>query len=252
MAVEDDVRRRIGRRAQLLCIWCGPVMLVSVLVGLVVVAGYIPGPHPTASAAAIKDQYVDNLGGIRAGLILFTGGIALLVPWGAAIVSQTRRIDLGTPVLTQTQTISVAVATMIGLLAGIAWAVAAFRPAGISPETTRAFNDLGWVFFIFDWSPFAVWYLAVGLQIMMDPSDAPIFPRWSGWLSIWTAVLSVPGGAMLFFKTGPLAFNGLLGLYIPLAVFFIWIVTFTVLARRAINREAAPEKASAERQLVPA
>jgi hypothetical protein len=232
-------RRLIRRRAQLICLWCGPVMLVSVAVGVIVLAGFIPGPHPTASAAAIKDQYLDNLGGIRAGLCLFAGGIALLVPWGAAIVSQTRRIDIGTPVFTQTQTMCVAIATMIGLLAGIAWAVAAFRPAGISPETTRAFNDLGWVFFIFDWSPFAVWYLAVGLQIMMDPYEEPIFPRWSGWLSIWTAVLSAPGGAMLFFKTGPLAFNGLLGLYIPLAVFFIWIVAFTVLARRAINREAA-------------
>jgi hypothetical protein len=235
----DEQQRLIRRRAQLICLWCGPVMLVSVAVGVIVLAGFIPGPHPTATAAAIKHQYVGNLGGIRAGLVLFTGGIALLAPWGAAIVSQMRRIDLGTPVFTQTQTMCVAIATLIGLLAGIAWAVAAFRPAGVSAETVRAFNDLGWIFFIFDWGPFGVWYLAVGLPILMDPSKDPIFPRWSGWLSVWTAVLSVPGGAMLFFKTGPLAFNGLLGLYIPLAVFFIWIIAFTVLARRAINREAA-------------
>src|ERR1700722_3301201 len=131
----DEQRRLIRRRAQLICLWSGPVMLVSVVVGVIVLAGFIPGPHPTASAAAIKAQYVDNLGGIRAGLVLFAGGIALLAPWGAAIVSQTRRIEIGTPGVTQTQTMCVAMATMIGLLAGIAWAVAAFRPAGITPET---------------------------------------------------------------------------------------------------------------------
>jgi hypothetical protein len=99
-------------------------------------------------------------------------------------------------------------------------------------------NDLGWIFFIFDWSPLAVWYTAVALAIFLDPSDERIFPRWAAWLSAWTAILSIPGGATIFFKTGPLAFNGLLALWVPLGVFGIWIVVMTMLVIRAINREA--------------
>jgi hypothetical protein len=232
-----DERRRVtmSRRAQLLCVWAGPVMLVSIAVGVVVLAGFVPGPHPAAGAKQIASQYVHNLGPIRAGLCVFMAGIALIAPWGAAVAAQTNRARLGTPVLTFTQLACVAATLMIGLLSCIAWGAA---------ETTRTFNDLGWILFIFDWSPLAVWYLAVGAAIFLDPSDQPAFPRWAGYLCIWTAALSVPGGFTIFFKTGPLAFNGLLALWIPLAVFAIWVVCMTVLVIKAINREAQTTRAA--------
>jgi hypothetical protein len=239
--METEERRRVemSRRAQLLCVWCGPVMLVSLGVGLVVLAGFIPGPHPKASAHQIASQYIHNLSGIRVGLCLFMGGIAMIAPWGAAVLSQTNRARLGTPVFTHTQVVCVAVSMMIGVLSCIAWGCAAFRAGSVSPETTRTFNDLGWILFIFDWSPLAVWYLAVGMAIFMDPSEQRVFPRWAAWLSVWTAILSIPGGVTIFFKTGPLAFNGLLALWVPLGVFGIWIVVMTVLVIQAINRQAA-------------
>jgi hypothetical protein len=240
-----DERRRVlmSRRAQLLCVWAGPVLLVSLGVGVVVLAGFVPGPHPAAGAKQIASQYVHNLGGIRAGLCLFMAGIALIAPWGAAVAAQTNRARLGTPVLTYTQLACVAASLMIGLLSCIAWGAASFRAGHVSAETTRTFNDLGWILFIFDWSPLAVWYLAVGAAIFLDPSDRPVFPRWAGYLCIWTAALSVPGGFTIFFKTGPLAFNGLLALWIPLAVFGIWIVCMTVLVIKAIDQEAQTTRA---------
>lgn len=229
----------MSRRAQLICVWCGPVMLAAIAVGLVVLAGFVPGPHPRANAHQIASQYVHNLTGIRAGLCVFMAGIALIGPWGAALLSQTNRARLGTPVFTHTQVVCVAVTMMIGVASCIAWGTAALRAGSVSPDTVRTLNDLGWIFFIFDWSPLAVWYMAVGLAIFFDPSDAPAFPRWAGWLSVWTAVLSIPGGFTIFFTSGPLAFNGLLALWVPLSVFGIWIVVMTVLAIQAINREAA-------------
>jgi hypothetical protein len=56
-------------------------------------------------------------------------------------------------------------------------------------------------------------------------------------------MLSVPGGVMIFFKTGPLAFNGLFGIWIPLGVFFVWIIAMTALTIQAINRQTEPEPA---------
>ena len=60
---------------------------------------------------------------------------------------------------------------------------------------------------------------------------------WAAWLSVWTALLSAPGGVLLFFKHGPLAFNGLLALWVPFGVFFVWMVAMTVVVIGAINRE---------------
>jgi hypothetical protein len=59
----------------------------------------------------------------------------------------------------------------------------------------------------------------------------------------------VPGGVVILFKTGPLAFNGIIGIWIPLGVFFVWIAVMTVLAIKAIDErqeilEPGPELAA--------
>jgi hypothetical protein len=229
---------RARRNAQLICVWCGPVLLVAVGIAIVVLAGFVPGPSPATSAAQINARYLHNLGGIRAGMCLEMAGVALIAPWGAALAVQTHRGNPGTAIFTVTQIVCVAATTIIAVLAPIAWGFASFRAGSQSPELTRTLNDLGWLIFIFDWSPFAVWYASVGLAIIMDHSDKPVFPRWAAYLSFWTAFLSAPGGLTIFFKTGPLAYNGLLSLWIPLGVFGIWITAMTVLVIRAIHREA--------------
>lgn len=230
---------RARRNAQLICVWCGPVLLVAVGIAVVILAGFVPGPSPSRSAAAINAQYIHNLGGIRAGMIIEMAGVALIAPWGAALAVQTHRGNPGTAIFTVTQIVCVAVATIIAVLAPIAWGFASFRAGSQSPELTRTLNDFGWLVFIFDWSPFAVWYASVGLAIVMDRGDQPVFPRWAGYLSFWTAGLSAPGGLTILFKSGPLAYNGLLSLWVPLGVFGIWISSMTVLVIRAIQREAA-------------
>jgi hypothetical protein len=233
---------RARRNAQLICVWCGPVMLVAVGVGVVVLAGFVPGPSPATSAAQINARYLQNLSGIRAGMCLQMAGIALIAPWGAALAVQTHRGNPGTAIFTVTQIVCVAVTTIIGVLAPIAWGFASFRAGSQSPELTRTLNDLGWIVFIFDWSPIAVWYASVGLAIIMDRSEQPVFPRWAAYLSFWTAGLSAPGGLTILFKHGPLAYNGLLSLWIPLGVFGIWISAMTVLVIQGIHREAQPTK----------
>ena len=233
---------RARRNAQLICVWCGPILLVAVAIAVVVLAGFVPGPSPATSIARINARYLQNLGGIRAGMIIEMAAVALLAPWGAALALQTHRGNPGTAIFTVTQIVCVGVVTIIAVLAPLAWGWAAFRAGSQSPELTRSLNDFGWMVFIFDWSPFALWYASVGLAIVMDHGERPVFPRWAGYLSFWTAGLSAPGGLTILFKTGPLAYNGLLALWIPLGVFGIWISVMTVLLIRAVHDEAADPK----------
>jgi len=69
--------------------------------------------------------------------------------------------------------------------------------------------------------------------------DTPAFPRWAGYLNLWVAVLIVPGMAMVYSKTGPFAWDGVIALYIPFGTFLVWILVMSPLLFRAINREAA-------------
>ena len=43
---------------------------------------------------------------------------------------------------------------------------------------------------------------------------------------------------MLFFKTGAFSQNGAAVFYLPVAVFFGWIITLTVMTIRAVNAES--------------
>ena len=45
------------------------------------------------------------------------------------------------------------IGTMIGVLACLCWAVAAYRPLGRPAEFTRFANDLGYFMFVFPWGP---------------------------------------------------------------------------------------------------
>jgi hypothetical protein len=226
------------RRQQLLCAWCGPLLILLIGAGLLI-AGLWPPPQPTATAEQMRDFFANSPTQIHLGLTLMMAGMGLIVPWGASLAAQTSRIRSSSSVTTFVQVTAVGVATLIGVASVIAWSVASFRPAEITPELTRAMSDLGWFFFVFDWSPVFVWYLAVAAAIFGDRDESPVFPRWSAYLSLWVALLSIPGGLMIFFKTGPLAFNGIFAIWIPLGVFFVWIVAMTTLTIQAINRQGA-------------
>ena len=215
------------RRIEAIGIWCGVAMAVLTLVGAVLVGRFIP-PFAVASdsAAAVAAEYADRAARVRIGAVLSNIGLALILPFGAAIAVQCRRAEGARPLLTYVQVASIAVASVLVVLACTIWALAAFRPGVYPPELVRFANDLAYFIFIFTWPPFSIWFAAIALGTFTEGSPSP-FPRWIGYLCLWLAV-QISGGAMIaFFKTGPFAFQGLLALYVPVALFFVWVIAMT-------------------------
>jgi hypothetical protein len=66
-----------------------------------------------------------------------------------------------------------------------------------------------------------------------------VFPRWIGYVNIWLVLLTLPSFALYFFKTGPLAWDGMFVFWIPLTALAIWTVSMTLTMVRAIKRQAA-------------
>jgi hypothetical protein len=127
-----------------------------------------------------------------------------------------------------------------GTLSALLWGVASFRPDR-APEVTQALNDLAWFLFAMPAGPLGLQILATAIvPLAHSGPDAP-FPRWFGYLSLWMFSFTIPGFLVIFFKTGPLAWNGLLGIYLPAVGVAIWVGTLITLLLRAIAHQATAQ-----------
>jgi hypothetical protein len=224
-----------GRQAQLACAWCGFGFAAFFLVGALLVAHWFPPLNPGDSAMATATIYREHTGRIRVGLLIVFVGQIMFPFFGGAIAGQTRRIRQAAPALAYTQIASVGCASMamVGPLA--TFFVTAYRPER-TPEMTQLLNDVSWIVFMVTFVPFVSWAVAIGLAILSDADpDAPIYPRWSGYLSIAVGLIQMPAGLLIFFRSGPFAWNGLFSFWIPAVDFFGWIIVITVLTLRAIR-----------------
>src|SRR5262249_46808293 len=78
---------------------------------------------------------------------------------------------------------------------------------------------------------------------LMDRRQRPIFPRWLGYYNLWVALMFTPGTFTVFFHNGPLAWNGLIAWYLPLAVFATWLVINPIYLSKAVDTMDADERA---------
>lgn len=213
-------------------------MTVIFFVGWIPLANFLPAPSPAASAETVQQMFSENALGIRIGMSLVLIIAGLFISFGAAIAVQTYRIEAKSqPIMTFIQLPTMAVSAAIAVFCSMFWQAAAYRPDETIPEVTQALNDIAWFTFLWPWVPFSLWCVAIAIPILQDTSARPAFPRWVAFLNLWSAFLFLPAGMIVFFKDGPFAWNGLLAYYLPLFVFFIWVVAMSVSLFGAIRSQ---------------
>ena len=222
------------------CAWMGPAFVLMWLIGSAPLAHFVFVPPPSASntAAHTVHEYVSHLTGVRIGCVLMIFSSALYGFWGVAVSLYARPAETGRPVLFYAQMICLACCVVVIMFIGFFWGVAAFRPGHTDPSVTQALNDLGWFGVLFTGAPFTGWAFALAATILLDKSERPWFPRWVAYLNIWAGLLYVEAALILFFKHGAFSQNGFAVFYVPVAIFFVWIVTLSVMVIRAVNNES--------------
>jgi hypothetical protein len=124
------------------------------------------------------------------------------------------------------------------------WMAATYRYDDRAADVTRT-PHVGWILFLtVIWSLW-VQLLAIAAAILIDRSRGPGLPHWLGYLNLWVAMLIIPAGLVLFFKQGPFAWTGLVGPYIPLTGFVVWIMSMTITNHRNLSREIAATTSAA-------
>lgn len=221
--------------------WAGPLFVVLYSVGMLM-GGLFPPTDPNATSTQVAQFFIDHRTGIAIGTMLMCFGTGFLGLFIAAIAVQMRRTEIGSPLMTYAGLASAFFVAIDASLIPTLWAVCAFRAGEMPPDTVRTINDICWFLFLFPWQlGGGVWFIAVALAILWDKSPRPVYPRWLGFASLWFCILTIPAGMIVFFKTGPFAFDGLLAFYVPLTALFIWVIVLTTETLKAFKRQASEQ-----------
>jgi hypothetical protein len=221
-----------GKRLQLICAhsWVPFVLLTGT--GFWGLAGFIPPPDPSADAQVIFDRFRENATGIRVGMAVCILAAAFLLLWGAAIAAQIHRLEGRAPLLTWAWVAATGCIVLEFAFPSAFWVAAAYRLDDAA--NVRALNDLSWLpWMIISTGMFQMLILAA--VILADRRPQPVYPRWFGYYNLWSAMGVAPAGLLYIFKTGPFAWNGVFGFYIPALTAFSWICLSGAMTARAVR-----------------
>jgi hypothetical protein len=231
----------LSRKIQTFCAWCGPAFVVLLFGGWGLLGGFIPLIPPSYEAQQVAAAYGEHLNVHRLGTLLALIGVFLTIPFFFAISMQIRRTELRVPTLAILQFASGIIVTVVLIIPILLFIGGLFRPERPA-ELTKLVNDLSYVMLILPWPPILGQLGALALAIFHDRSPQPVFPRWIGYFNVWVALLLLPASMIIFFKTGPFAWTGVIGFWIPAAVFGVWYIVMTVFVLRAIRDEAESDE----------
>ncbi len=218
--------------------WSTLGMLVVFGVAFWGIARLLPPISPGLTVDQTAQYYDENGLRIRIGLGVLVAGMWFMTPVFALLARQVRRIEGYWGVMSLTVLILAVTFPFVFTLAMVFGIAAAYRPER-DPQVVQGLSDMFWLLLVGIVGPLVLQGLMVALAVFVDKRAVPTFPRWYGYLNLWMSVLVVPGGAVYFFKIGPLAWNGIIAWWIPVSAFFVWIVPTVVLLVKAVDIEAA-------------
>lgn len=223
---------------------------VAFLVGWILLARFaLPAPSPAWSAAQLAEFYIENRNRIRLGCIVALFFLPLFALPLGVVLARLRRAEEGTPIFTYTSLVLMPIALFLLILPFIPWSVAAFRPGQLDPQIIQALNDLGWFIFLFTWAVFTVLFTLMAIAILRADRGKEPLPRWSAYLLLWCGLLFAGSALIVFFKDGPFAYDGLVGLYIPVGATVVFQVgMFFALAQALVADYRAETGISSLRQ----
>jgi hypothetical protein len=203
-----------------------------------VVAGFIPPPSPSVSAAQVAQRYQEHATEIRIGACMIFLSSMFYAWFTAAIAGQLRRIRGVHPTAGYAQLVGGALACVTLLIPPMFFVLTAFRPDR-SPDMTQMLSDMSWITLVMPWPPFMAQFFAFAFAILSDLRPDPLFPRWLAYLNIMTEAIFVPATLLAFFKSGPFAWNGIFSFWMPATSFGTLVIVNGIWLVKAINSETS-------------
>ncbi|GAA5176005.1 hypothetical protein GCM10023321_83270 [Pseudonocardia eucalypti] len=240
----DQADPAVNRTARLACAWSGVACTVLFAIGFVAFARFLPFPSPGIPAEQVVAELAGNKFGIRVGVIFMIIGFGLFATFVCGVALELRHTDGRYPALTYVQLVCGGASAAILALSPMFFGIMVYRVGEIPVHVTQALYDIAWFCFVMPYPVFSLLLLAQGGAILRDTATPVVFPRWAGFLCFATAAELIPTGFIIFFREGPLAWNGIIGLGIPMIFFFSWIMVLSYYLIRHVTRDTRPSARS--------
>jgi hypothetical protein len=226
---------------QRVCLWLVPVFGALLAGAFYAFPGFLPPSSPTMTAEQVATFYRDNVGEIRASMVLFNVCGIMFIPFYMVIVVQMQRMANPSQALAYSYLSAAASGATMFALAVLAWLIAAFRPER-DAQFLLLLNDLAWLAFTTPVGFIIAQNFCLALAIYMDDRVRPIFPRWVGHFNIVIALLMAPGAFALMHTHGPLAWDGLFSFWVRNGAYVLYVAVMFFVVRSAVDRQASSER----------
>ncbi|MGV0849054.1 hypothetical protein [Mycolicibacterium phlei] len=236
----QDLPKAGNIKAQWVSLWTGPAVGAVLLVALLAFPGFWPPMSPQLPAEQVAAFYAENTAWIRFSQVTFNLCGIMILPFFMVIVVQMKRMKTQSHVFAYCYLTAVVSGATIFALSNIFFLVAAFRPDR-SPELVMLLNDLAWIVFIAPVGMVLTQFVLLALAVYFDDGPDPVFPRWVGHYSLATGIAMIPAVGAAVFRTGPLAWDGLLAFWLRNGAFAAFVVVMFFVLRRAVLRQAQEE-----------
>jgi len=206
--------------------WSGIVFLITMGLGLEVIM-----PQPPAfdiSAAETAQYYIDNQMRILIGMTFCYIGCLFELFWSLQLGVMLWRLDKGSRIATIVTEVCLISTPLLLFLDIPIFTIAAYRPAEISPEITRALSDLAWIASMLIWPPLMAGMLFAGIIILNTQERPDSFPKWMGWICIIAGAMEPHQAGIIFTKSGLFAPDGLMSWYGAVFTWGPWIFLMAI------------------------
>lgn len=228
----------VRSRVDMFGVYCILGYIALLFLGWGVIAGFLTPPvSPAKDAEDIADLFKEDTTRIRIGMVVAMMAALVFVPFVAIASKYMMRIEGGAGVLTYTMVLGGVGNMVLSFYPPIMWLAVAFRPDR-DPDIMYMINDMAWLQFIGGVTMFLAMPLAVFAAGLLA-SDESVIPRWAAYASAWCAAGVVCDQVLFFFTDGPFAWNGVIGLWVPVVFFGGFFILMFVVLRAAVLRDRA-------------
>jgi len=216
--------------------WSGPVLILGYLVCWAVLGHNIPPPDPSYTAQQLVDNYyVKYQSDILLGQSLSAFFGLIYLPWTCVIAIQMRRREKE-PLLAYINLTGGILNAWVLASCPAMWAYAAEVAGKVDPELVKTIHFVAWYVFDMTYMVASLQGFAIGIFALCYRQEPVLYPVWVGWVAIFMAASFLPLSFIPYFKTGPIAINGLWSFHVVFLSFLVFCVGYSYYMLKEASR----------------